>query len=97
MGPVVVLAVGLHGTALAVGIFGEHAFAHGGAAPEGKAEFATVAEAVDNIVAVGGALNGDKEREKLAKVLSSQMPSGRAGHGVRTHVVVCTVGRHCER
>lgn len=45
------------GTALAaVGVLGQHAVAHGGAALEGQAELAAVAEAVDNIVAVDRAL-----------------------------------------
>lgn len=47
----------LDGAALAaVGVLGQHAVAHGGAALEGQAELAAVAEAVDNIVAVDRAL-----------------------------------------
>lgn len=58
MGPVVVFPGDLDGGALAVPghVLGQHAVAHGGAALEGEAELAAVAEAVDHVVAVDGAL-----------------------------------------
>lgn len=58
MGPVVVFPGDLDGGALAVpvDVLGQHAVTHGGAALEGETELAAVAEAIDNIVAVDGAL-----------------------------------------
>lgn len=62
MRAVVVFPGHLDGGALAVArdVLGEHAVAHGGAALEGEAELAPVAEAVDDVVAVDRALREGK-------------------------------------
>lgn len=80
VGPVVVFPRHLDGGALAApaGVLGQHAVAHGGAALEGEAELAAVAEAVDDVVAVDGALCGGERRSKVSYVFFFLFRSIRA-------------------
>lgn len=71
VGAVVVFPGAFDSSTLAVRVVWQETLAHGSAALEGEAQLASVAEAVDNIVAVDGALHIDISGQYIMSQSSS--------------------------
>lgn len=87
-----VLPGSIDGRALAVGVFWQETLADGGTALQGEAQLAPITEAVDNVVAVDGAL----WKKCCVNICVLFLFAAVRIMRTRTHVVVGAVGRHFE-